>query len=642
MSFTDIAFERLSKAAPELSGLVVSFQDMSDETDESSKIKVGAFILNSSGSLFYIPVIAKGTNAYPMDCIFSEEEKRFFPMSKLGIEKVKASAKENVGQGAKVPKNVVANPSVRRLVEPPRTGKYVYASSGLNEFLTQIPDDSKEAMLNKIAEDQDLTKGLNKVGFDVRELVASLQPIQKQAETEVAPEVQVVTQGEGLDDEVIQMILDQGYAIVGEHREPRVAVELGNQNQTFTTLRSAQPGQAYEVVMKDGLTRLGFVPKGLQAQGLGAGPEQSPSPVGMKPYEGKGNHNVADTDRLFIMENGDYAYTDKAVIKANPRDYIEAVKNVVDSGSYMDIDNIDPGMDAFTKIMLVTAEGCAGPFTVDSKTTNTETGTTIQVSKAGCEQQTIHVLPNMKGNVAIEGKDIYVSPSAKAIKLKKDCRCDIEMDLNTAVTKSESVGEILKEAMTINYDGIEYAVDGHTVGNEVALAEELAVNQGLSKEATEHFIKKAKEESKVKLQLTKQAAKEAVPTPIPDYGQEVPEDRQSINESKKKQSLRVADSIKKSMGTRDRNAIEQTIISEFLQDPNMYETIDSYLPEVNDSVDRLGRAILLLRINSDQISDDMESEDLSNMMTSLRNTFKMLGDNAIKLGHLTSNAREHG
>ncbi len=640
MSFSDLAFERLNRTAPELSPLVVNFQDMKEELGEDSGINLGVFTLRSGGTFYFIPVIAKGSNVYPMDAVFSNEDKKFFPLSRLGIQKVKNAVKTNVGKGSKVPVAVDRNPSLRQLVEPPRTGKYTYAGGRVTEIIATAPAGLKEAVLEKMADDKDLVKGLHKIGFDVTEIVASLRPIEKVA-LEIAPDVQVVTKGDNLDDDIVQTILDQGYAITGEHREPRVVIEAGINNEGYSTLKAAQPGCAYEIVNKTGMTRLGFVPKGISKNGLGLSPEGN-SVAGMYPHT-KPSGSDRTMDCMFVMENGDYAYCDDAVIVDNPRDYIEVVKNVVDSGSYSDLEALDP--TCCEKFILVTANGCLGPFSIYGKT-STSTGTVLKIGGSSClDANTISVVPHMEAAVCVDGKDIYVSPSAKALMLKKCVSDKVEKDINAAHKRREAqVHSLLKEAHVLTCDGIEFAYDGQPIVKESELAEKLAVTDGISKEATINLIKKAKEDSKVVFYMSKESAdRGTTAAPFPQYGTPPQEDDSDVKSSRnKKQAVKIADSIKSSLGTRDKQVVEATIISQFVNDPNMYETVESYLPDIKEAVDKLGRSVILFRLNSEQMSDDLQSEELSDLLTSLRTTFKTLGDNCIRLENLTNNVREHG
>ena len=58
---------------------------------------------------------------------------------------------------------------------------------------------------------------------------------------------------EGLDDSVVQMILNKGYGIVGYHRYPRIAVEYTKATEGFTRIPAGCPNHSYEVVMRNGI-----------------------------------------------------------------------------------------------------------------------------------------------------------------------------------------------------------------------------------------------------------------------------------------------------------------------------------------------------------------------------------------------------
>lgn len=637
MSFAESAFERLNKIAPEIASMVVNFQDMSDELGEDSSVSLGIFTVRSGGVLYFIPIVAKGSNVYPIDSIYSSVEGKFFPLSKSGIEKVKSKFSTEVGTPARVPSTVNRNPSIRELVEPPRTGKYMYAGGRVSEVMAQSSNGLKKAMLEKMAQDRDLTKGLHKMGFDIKEMISSLKPIEKEA-LEIAPEVKVVTDGENLDSDVVQMILDQGYAIIGEHREPRVAVESGLNNEGLSTIKSAQPHTAYEIVMKDGGTRLGFVPKKLSKTGLGLAPEGN-AVAGMHPYR-KPHCYERSEETLVILENGDYTTSCEAVISTRPHDYIEVVKNIIDSGSYSDISSLERD----SCFVIVAPNGCSGKLEVTDKMTQGET-TTLKCMNSGYEQVCVVVTPNIKSDVCVDGNIIYVSDSAKALVLKRNVTEDVEKDINVASKRREMKNAMfVKEAHTLVHDGVEFFYDKKPITKEAALAELLSVREGLAAPVTMNLIKKAKEEGSITFYMSKKAANMgATPAPFPEYGTPAISTDDNMDRARShKQATVIADSIKKAMGTRDKQVVEATIMSQFINDPDMYETVESYIPDLKEAVDKLGRSIVLFRLKSEVMSDDMETEELSDLMTSLRNTFRTLGDNVIRLENIANNAREQG
>ena len=151
----------------------------------------------------------------------------------------------------------------------------------------------------------------------------------------------------------------------------------------------------------------------------------------------------------------------------------------------------------------------------------------------------------------------------------------------------------------------------------------LIISQGIAKQAALGFIKSAKERKVVTVYLSKKASDMGAVSPgdIPEYGQyPAPESGELFDRQ----------AIQQSTMTLDPGIVESTIISQFLQDPSMIDTISSYLPAIKNSLDKIGRSLLLLRLNSGADVPD----DVSNLITSLRNTYKMLGDNCIKLEYM--------
>ena len=94
--------------------------------------------------------------------------------------------------------------------------------------------------------------------------------------------------------------------------------------------------------------------------------------------------------------------------------------------------------------------------------------------------------------------------------------------------------------------------------------------------------------------------------------------------------------------TGDKSAIEATIIAEFVNDPDMFETLGTYLPVIREAVDRMGRSIFLLRLNINNMANAVDPTYLSGIMTGLRNSYRNLGDSYLKLSQLSASSHENG
>ncbi len=666
MAFSENALERLTRVAPELAKKVISFYDMTDEVPEGTGLSVGAFILKIGSTEVYIPVIANGGTVYPIDSIFVKGENRFIPITKGAIQKVLAAGQEQIGTPSKIPALVTKNPSIQEMVEPPRTGKYSYAGSMLPEAMTQLSPEGKTWFINKIAAESALMKNIHNLGVNVYEMQEALTKSAEMIPTRTgsrnftndhealrthAP-VRVVTEPEeGLEDTVIQDILRHGYGIVGQPAYPRMVVEYSRSTEGFTKIPAACQGKAYEVVFKDGKNKIGIVPEMIRTQGLGILPN-TPEPE--KQHED-----------FIIFEDGSYSTSHDTVIRQVPRDSIMVIKNLIDAGAFTELSSVVPGH----KIMVVTPKGFAGPMEVNNLVVS-PSGTRIS-SYGSCGYfdriDEVFISPNVDGQALLDGRSLYVTPGCKALILNCCASPDVETDLNRAITRYEnSASNLVKEAHTLDFDGVEFHMDGSPVGTIDKIAKVLAVDCGLDAVTTKHFIKRAQENSRVILQMSKKAEINGVgpednsghifkdgyaPTEdcdIPEYGDKVNQEygradsgRVNRNTTLRKQASHFnVELIKEAAATKDPQVIEASIMSELLKDPAMGETISSYLPIIDEALDKLGRSILLLRVNNESMLDKVSPEEYSSLVAALRNTYKLLGENKITLEQLVTDGGE--
>src|ERR1700739_6319 len=165
--FSDIALAKFLQMLPELGPFIITFQDVSDEITDDSGMQVGIFVLKPGAELIYIPVLARNGNVYPIDSAFFTGTGKFFPLSRKTISAVLNSMGNDqaaLGKSTKIPETVNTNSSVYELINPPRTGKFVYASqSRLTEFLAALPAHLKEKTFEKLSAEKSVYDNLDEL-----------------------------------------------------------------------------------------------------------------------------------------------------------------------------------------------------------------------------------------------------------------------------------------------------------------------------------------------------------------------------------------------------------------------------------------------------------------------------------------------
>lgn len=629
-NFQQEAINKLGMMAPELVSLIVSFRDVSDELPEGSDSSAGVFVVKMGDSMYFIPITGTGDSIHPIDSIYDAVEGLFKPLSKTAIQQILTQQNNALGRPVRLPKHVNTNPSLYNLIVPPRTGKYAYASQGLfSEFIASMPDHLKEGFKTSVLGDNNTVTNLSKV-INMAELMDSLAHSNPVTPTLTAstPEVQIYTgadAGKGeLADHVIQDILNVGYHIQGDNVTPRVAMETPRGTEGFSQLRGVEEGRAYEIVLKDGSTVKAMVPKQMRVA-YRADLDGDYVSVGMAVSTKK--QRLAGRT-LAVTEYGDWIDDQNTIVRPNPLDISEVASELYALSKINTIDNVENN----DKFVVLTNRGMLGPFEARN-VSSTGSMTSIMATEVwgDCDRVCITASAAFKGEVFCEGSNVYLPLHANVVALGSNVNMDVENSLSSAVAREElkTLG-LLQSEMTIRgHDNGFFSINGRSVGSEADLVKMLMVGEGIGKEASLGFIKSAKERKSVTVYMSKKADDMGAITPgdIPEYGQmPTPEDPNLFTPS----------DVEEATHTMDPGIIESTIMTQFLQDPSMIDTIAGYLPYIKDSIDKIGRSLLLLRLNSGVTLPD----DVSALITSLRNTYKMLGENCIKLEYMINGSSQ--
>lgn len=608
--FSDIAFAKFLQTVPELESFVLTFQDMTDELPEDSGIRAGVFVLRIGAELFFVPVIDRGGSPYTIDTIFSEAESRFMPLSTKTLPGLLAKAQVGIGRSTKIPDTVTRNPSVYHLINPPRTGKHVYASaSRLTEFFATLPGFTKQAVLEAVRSEKSLYDKLDSY-FGLKTIFEVLsQAAPNPADTPGEAPLKVVTAPE-LDstDEERKQLISAGYYLKGHRTDHRIAVlkQDFNKQGTFREISALDGDRDFSVVLKNGEVRQAYL---AQIEG-----------------------DVFSGRSVAIFTDGSYAIGSKFVSAGEPlarREVLQTLFNYAPPTTAGHLYRDD------TFVILLNSGKVAGPFHATSVVTSTYE-TVVKVSGSNvCE---VHFSKTFGKSYEFANNELYVPHGAALIKLNEDRTCDLEQSTVRAMNRTE-VNDLrfLGDTLDLRFDGIEYSINGQPVGDVPKAVEVLIVREGIAPEKAEQFIKQAQVTKLAKIYLTKKAySTDFQPQETPEYGMKAPRDPEiGLNGS----FIRSAQEVSP---LNDPQVLEATIISELLQTPDMFETIEEYIPEIEEAVDRLGRTLFLMRINATRLSQAHDADGINSFMASTKNAYKLLGENLSKLREIIQNTKMDG
>jgi len=623
IDFNSLALAKFLSSSPELGNYIIGFKDVTDEiqNDDNADLKVGIFVLRVGREVFYVPVVSKGDSVYPVDSIFFASLAKFYPLTKKTIELITSTSQLSQGKAVKIPPTVSINPDMTQLIVPPRTGKLVYASaSRLGDFLSEMPDYLKKFTMEKIAEEKSVYEELHKL-FNIRDIFAALKPAPKGAavQTNAVPVSVVTGVGKGnLTPDEITSIIDNGYIISGEVPTKRFAVAATNfDDGRYTSVTALDGNSDYEVILKSGAGREAFIPK--------------------QSNIGQFGKVIRETWKsVALFSNGDWAEAESFVVKGTKMNRTDVLDTLFKFNTPVSPRELETG-DNFA--MFDNEFDLIGVFNTE-RVILSNLGVEIKAfprggfSRAG--EVCIHALRNYTAKAQYNHKTIFTPFNTIILKLNENVADELERSVNSASVKREiTEAGLLGEQLNLGYDGVEFTANGRIVGSEADMMSRLVITEGIEPEQATTFVKQAKERKFAKIYLSKQAGTAPggpgfnageipqmgnPPPPVPKVG---------LNGS-------FMPNTQSSFSIKDPQATEATIISELLQNPDMFGLIDEYIPEIEDCVDKLGRVLLLSRIHIRQLAENNDADGVFSFLDNLRNVYRMLGNNLIKLKELTT------
>lgn len=628
MEFYDLALAKLLEGFPELGSFIVTFKDLSDELNDTDDVQVGAFVLSANSDIFYIPVVSKGSSVYPLDSVFVNSKEKFFPLTKKVINLLISTPTNSPGKSTKIPQGVAQNPDMSQFINPPRTGKFVYASqSRLHDFLSAMPDKLKEFTLAKFAEEKSLyTKLHSMFGFDTiaQDLIVKKASQNKVEKTFDPNEFHFYTEKvAGMPEEAVNELVKKGYFITGTPETNRVAVSvMSAQDGKFQHITQVDGNKDYEIVLANGSTREAYVPK-LLSPSIGADDT--------KEYRGSRYGNVPAVFAIFT--NGDYTISYEGVIAVgDPLPRVEVLRKVFHYSPPLLPSDLSRNDDF--AIIAPTSE-VIGVFLADSVTlshlgveikgTNRITGSSVR----------IYAYKNFNGTFQYEtsGSELYIPYSSLVLKLgTRLYDRDLEVNINSAQIKSNiAQRRFLDNDIRLGFDGVEFSVNGRPIGGEAQVVRLLVVDEGIAPNLATSFVKEARENRFTRIYLTKKAANaDFPPAEIPQFGAQVPKSGEVRPNGAFVPNAQLA------ANTEDPQLTEAMIISELLQVPDMFELIGEYLPTIEEAIDKLGRILFVSRVHLEKLALGNDVDSIFGFLSSLKTVYKLLGDNMLKLRELVS------
>lgn len=620
-SFADLAGEKFMVSFPELSNLIVNFQDMSDEIGNISDVKVGVFILRSGMEIFYVPVISKADNIGPIDSFYIASTGKFFPLTQKTLSTIFNAQQYSLGKSTVIPPTVPVNPSIYHMVTPPRTGKYVYASANrLTEMLYSLPPRVKEAMLVFVTGNKPLAEPLDAL-FGMQNLLSPL--ISKTNTVPQGSPIEIVTEGEGLSEGEVSSILSKGYAVRGKQAGNRIALsdEEINKSNVFFEITVADTGKVFEVVKTDGTTVRTWFPE------FAIKDEANGTIVTAINHRGR---------LIGLTEMGEYIVADKLIgagKELSPKEFLRTFTEVISAP--MLIKNLE-GVETFG--LFDSTLKLTGIYTADGPVAISNLGASVRVcDEINYDRYKIEAFHNFTTHAYKANGVMFVPHGSPIFRIKGRCLDSFCPNINAA-SRAVAANDkaLLGDTMSVAYDGHSYIMNGRVVGQIANAMKELVEKESLPVATAETFIKQAQERGQCTIYMTKKAD---MVGNIPSYGTPLADSDEQATWGKNALGPGSRQAVFDAAQTNDAQITEAAIISELLQVPDMFEQIAEYTPDIEEAVDKLGRALFLTRVNVNVLADNIAPDQVMTFMSSIKNVFRNLGETLIKLQQLSANVQ---
>lgn len=615
MEFSDLALAKFLQAAPELAPSIVNFSEVSSEVGEEGEVKVGLFLLRVGPEVVTVPVVGRGDTIFPVDSLFLENEGRFRPMTKSVLNTLMNAQGQVPGKGVKIPPTVDTNPNLNNLLNPPRTGKFVYASaSRLTEFLAVLPAHVRKATFEKIASEQSLYTNLDKL-FGLKAIFTALNANDQltnatasgPAKTDIES-LSVITSpreiGDLGDAALAKQFLETGYAVAGDpraHTRAAVAYQPYNTNGTYHPVSPARDGgKDFSICFKNGSSKEAFLPKYHHV------------------------NPVATEGLASVFTDGSYA-TGELISNGDPLDREEVLNMLFDFSPPKLLRELERGQ---TFLMFTPGGDALGPFRADSVT---RTAGGVEIKTYSDRIHTLVGSNNFTKEVEIIGKTMFVPHNVLVLVLGANVVGETETNVNNACDMKELItSQFLGAELDLRHDGVEFSSNGRPLGGMPAAMKNLVEVEKLDPVMAGNFLKTAQEQKYLKVFMSKSAAASSVaPTEMPEYGSVAPKvDNVGMNGAMGSDFVA---NLQSASGLGDAQVMESAIIGQLLQVPDLFEYIQEYLPDIDETVDKLGRVLFLTRVKIDQLSQALDSDTVFATIAQIKNVYKQLGDSSEKL-----------
>jgi len=647
--FGDAAYELLSAKYPRLLPYVVTFKilDSGTEDNENNSVAVGTFVINRDKDIEYIPVVLHDGSITSCEMLYNKRKDTFAP---LIAKEVKAIVDDNRTTNP----SLVKSPSIestdqlyKNMFRPPMSSHPIMA--GDHDIISALPDSAKQTLYNYfIAHPETLAKVAS--FYPVEVMAAKLAPGKQE---KVAAEKEIETfkyldkviklddltkeAAELLTEDLKQQILDKGYAVSAEIKDPAGVIPYNNIESSIEKVFNVQEfsdrlpiygsgnllqfdGHKFVKVPCISIGGTCFTSKGASycTNGYQPNAQRPGNPIVIADFKEGITEEALTNSGMFSKVSG-------SSFNKGSNYIVYPAKNGSFKCSYMYLSNVTTrnvagvifvgGPDSevcFTPELKVGCiKGATEIYPMDSYMPTKPLATSETYIKS--IQQLISIVKSMNTplQIAVDGPDINLIDRA----LDKTAQFKSEVDLVTYLVTQynfdKTAADLLLEHKKVIL--IKTAFDGTQGTKEEAL-------RGTWNNMPQLRPSQMQRGPSMRPSQMQAQAKQA-------QGQEQEQGSQLMDESMIEDMAEFGDS----------DMLDTGMIASLAHSDDIKSLLIDSNGSFKDTVSEVGKSLLLLSVKKTDVEEQYGREDYSNVMHKLRNVFTTLGHLVFDLDEYTNN-----
>ena len=611
--FTNLSYGTLETKAPKSLREVITFKIL--EADLESGTATGVFICQRGKAVYYIPMVLTDSTVVPPEMLYSKEVDAFLPLKEGWLDELQTDSMGSLGSPSDIPEGMSEGLNLSGILSPPSQGRVSYASfSGrgvpLVPLLERSPNTVKKAFATFLRNNPSSLD--TAIKYHGPTLVAALQEKTAEAVPQRVSWAVLTTQDSSedfrthfgsLSGDAFKVAAAEGSVIRDTRSDAGIPIRVETQ------IKPLVPGESggYRVIDTKGSVHS--------------------VAVFVNPSDISGNEENPDK-YLVLFEGGDFIRTKDLVAldheESLPRFLSKALsekgsplkrgRQILVKGGKSPSATLPVGLSSIAVSGDTERAVITGPYSNSSL---------VRTSKA---PMAVPHRPKGSKTVFVPAKytSVPVAKERSASTLVTDATTFLEM-VNTGVAKLASRRMSVKSSLAG-----EWSIDGKRSGDFLQTVRKMA-SEGLRADASAQLLKDTPLGGVINTYVVPASKLSSVGSIFAKGAQMDPSmmggqmDPSMMGAQVNPQFMQDASALN------DQGVFDVAAAASVLQSPDLRDIVSSYLPDLQKSLDSLGRILLAVGVRKSHLVEQLGEEEYSSLRKKIKRVFNTLGDIVLKL-----------